>query len=62
MPVEFDEENKFNEGFVRDVTQTGSIANWLVKNKIARDENGAKKIMLIIAIICFAVAIIFAVK
>jgi hypothetical protein len=62
MSVQFEEENKFNEGFARDVTPSGNISKWLIKNKFAKDDKSAQKLMLIITVVCFAVAIYFAVK
>jgi hypothetical protein len=64
MSVQFEEENNFNESFKRRAASSGSggITNWLLKNKFAKNEAGANKIMIVATIICFAVAIYFAVK
>lgn len=62
MSVLFEEENNFNAGFARDVTPSGNISKWLIKNKFVKNDAGAQKLMLVITIICFAVAIYFAVK
>jgi hypothetical protein len=64
MSVQFEEENNFNQSFKnREASSSsGGIIKWLIKNKFAKDEAGANKIMLFTTIVCFAVAIYFAIK
>lgn len=60
MSVEFDEELKFNDSFRKFSPESSSgLANWLIKNGIAKDEVAAKNIMILISIICFSLAIYF---
>ena len=40
---------------------TGMIA-WFIKKNLAKDENSAKKLMTIITVMCFAVALYFIFK
>ncbi|MFA6797297.1 MAG: hypothetical protein WCR40_01135 [Candidatus Paceibacterota bacterium] len=63
MGIEFDEENNFNHSFDRrNTSSASSITNWFIKIGLAKDENSAKTIMSIVAIICFSIAIFFAIK
>jgi len=63
MSVEFDEGKDFNKSFNRSISgeKTG-LTDWLVKTGIAKDENGAKVIMFIVAILCFALSIFLIIK
>jgi hypothetical protein len=58
MSVQFDEEKSFNESFHKSVSGNNSkMAEWLIKKGLAKDENGAKTIMIVLALICFALTI-----
>ena len=63
MTVEFEEESKFNSTYQSSTPDTVSgLTGWLIKVGMAKDENRAKNIMITVIIICFALAIYFAVK
>lgn len=63
MSVEFEQEKQFERVYDQSSTSTsGGLIGWLVKSKIAKDEKGAKNIMIIVSIICFALAIYFIIK
>lgn len=59
MVVEFEEEKMFEKGFNRasNSQSSGGLTNWMIKKGIAKDESGAKTIMVIITVLCFALAI-----
>ena len=59
MPVEFNEEEKFNEVYRTEKTNTSLFSKWIIKAKLAKGEAGARNVMAIITIICFALAIYF---
>jgi len=53
---------EFNEGQIPDYNyqiKKSGIANFIVKIGLANDEAGARKVMIIITIICFALSIYF---
>ena len=62
MSVQFDEENKFNESFQAAEKPTGGIAKWLIEKRIVKDAAGANKIMIVVAIVCFALAVYLTIK
>ena len=63
MSLEFDEEKKFNNEYDKLTPNAKQgLTNWLIKIGAAKDENGAKNIMIVVSIICFALAIYFAIK
>ena len=55
MPVEFNNNNEFNNTFSKP-TESSGIAGWLIKKGIAKDEKTAQNYMIVVAIICFALA------
>jgi hypothetical protein len=57
MSVQFDEENSFNKSFNTNEGQAGGMASWLIKIGLVKDESGAKKILIAVIVVCFAVAI-----
>ena len=60
MSVEFNEDEKFNKVYRTQQNTTSFFTNFIIKAKLAKSEAGAKKIMSIITIVCFALAIYFA--
>lgn len=63
MSVEFEEEKQFNSVYDKSVSNTtGGLTNWLIKTGIVKDEKSAKNTMIIISIVCFALAIYFLIK
>jgi hypothetical protein len=55
MPnVEFNEEKAYSTIPTNNQPKS-KMAAWLIKNKLAKDESGAQKIMLAIIIICLAI-------
>jgi hypothetical protein len=61
MSVEF-EENKSFSNYNYQPQKTGGIGPALIKWGLAKDEAGAQKVMIIIAIICFALSLYFLFK
>ncbi len=60
MSVEFDEEIKFNKSYNKSIsTPVSGLTEWMIKKGIVKDEKGAKSAMIIVAILCFALAIFF---
>ncbi|MEI6528131.1 MAG: hypothetical protein WCO10_00465 [bacterium] len=59
MSVEFKDTNPFKQ---MPKPQSPSIGGWLIKKGFAKDQKGADQLMIIISIVCFAVAIYFAIK
>lgn len=57
MGVQF-EEDDITRVFVSE--QTPKLAAWLIKKGLARNLSGANRLQVIVAIICFALAIYFA--
>jgi hypothetical protein len=64
MSIEFDQDNEFMKIYANknSSSSSGGINNWLVKKGIAKDSKGADMIMIIVSVVCFAIAIYFAVK
>lgn len=58
MSVEFDEHRPITNY----QPKKGGLANFLIKIGLAKDEMGAQKVMIIIAVICFALSIYFFMK
>ena len=59
MPVEFEENKSLNYNYP---TKKSSLANLIIKMGLAKDEAGTKKVMIIIAVICFGLSIYFFLK
>ena len=60
MPVEFDEEKKFNNMYSSSVSGSVSdsgLTSWLIKKNIVKDEKGAKSFMTLVTILCFGLSI-----
>ena len=55
MPVEFNNNDEFNNTFSKPAGSSG-IAGWLIKNGMAKDEKTAQKYMVSVAIICLVLA------
>ncbi|MFA5934697.1 MAG: hypothetical protein WC827_02330 [Candidatus Paceibacterota bacterium] len=62
MGLEFNEEKEFNKSFETGPEPTSIFTKWIIKAKLAKDEKQAKLVMSIITIVCFALAIFFALK
>jgi hypothetical protein len=65
MSVEFNEENDFNRSYdqsVNRISNSDGLTAWIIKKGWAKNESQANTIMIIVAIICFAVAIFFAIR
>lgn len=62
MGLEFNEEKEFNQSFETGAEPTSVFTNLIIKSKLAKDEKQAKLVMSIITIICFVLAIFFAIK
>jgi hypothetical protein len=60
MSVEFNENNPYKG--IASVSQSTGIGGWLIKKGFAKDSKGANQIMIIISIVCIAIAIYFAIK
>jgi len=61
--VEFNEEKDFNRSYAQNASRTSAssgLTGWIIKKGIAKDESGANSVMIIVMIICFALAIFFA--
>lgn len=54
MSVEFNENKPFNYNAP---IKRGGIANLIIKTGLAKDDAGANKVMIIISVICIALAI-----
>lgn len=59
MGIEFDENKPINYGYTQ---KKGGITNLVIKMGLAKDEAGAQKVMIVMAIIFFALAIYFYTK
>jgi len=57
MNVEFDSNNSINQ--YKYQPKKFSLTNLIIKIGLAKDEAGARKLMVIIAIICFTLSIYF---
>lgn len=62
MGLEFNEENEFNKAFETETEHVSVFTTWIIKAKLAKNEKQAKLVMNIITIICFVLAIFFALK
>jgi hypothetical protein len=63
MAVEFNEENNFNQEYrTENATSVSGLTKWIIKKGIAKDKKGAERLMIIVAIVCFAIAIYFTIK
>ena len=65
MSVEFNEEKNFNQSYASSSASRGSAAGltaWIIKKGWAKDTSGANALMIIVMVICFALAIFFAVR
>ena len=60
MSVEFNEGDDFNTTYAAKTTQVSGLTKWIIDKGIAKDEKGSKNLMIIVTIICFALAIYFA--
>ncbi len=60
MGLEFNEEKEFNKSFDVGSEPTSRLTKLIIKMKLAKDDKGAKLAMSIITIICFTLAIFFA--
>jgi len=56
MSVEFNENQPTNYNYQ---PKKGGIGNLIIKLGLAKDEAGAKKVMIVIAVICFALSAYF---
>lgn len=61
MGVEFNEDNNFGRRNFGG-QQTPKMAAWLISKGIAKDEAGANKVQVIMALVFFALAIFFFVR
>jgi hypothetical protein len=59
MGVEFNENQPTNYNYP---PKKGGVTNLIIKTGLAKDEAGAKKVMITIAVICFALSIYFFLK
>ncbi len=59
MAVEFEENDLPTRRPEEPQKSVNGMARWLVDNNIAKDENGANKILIAVIIVCFAVAAYF---
>jgi len=65
MSVEFNEEKDFNRSYTQNANRASAssgLTGWIIKKGIAKDESGANTIMIIVMIICFTLAIFFALR
>ncbi len=60
MAVEFSEEENFKTAYSERPREASGLTNFIIKIGLAKNESGAKIAMIIIAIICFTLAIYFA--
>ena len=60
MSVEFTEEENFNRSYRSIQPENSGINNFIIKIGLAKSASGARAVMLIISMICFALAIYFA--
>jgi len=59
MGVEFNEQKPTNFNYQ---PKKGGLTNLIIKMKLAKDESGAQKVLTVIALIFFALAIYFFTK
>jgi|GEM_PF-1319088 len=62
MSVEFTEEENFNKSYRSIQPEASGINNFFIKIGLAKSESGARVVMILISIVCFALAIYFAKK
>lgn len=63
MSVQFEEEKNFNEVFYKESSKGGSkMTEWMIKKGIVKTEKEAKIFSIVIAVICFALAIFIIIK
>ncbi len=62
MAVEFSEEENFNKSFSARSDENSAINNLIIKLGLASDKNGAEIVMVVVSLICFALAIYFATR
>ncbi len=59
MAVEFNQEKEFDQLYEVSNNSRSGLTNWIIRIGLVKDESGAKTIMIIIAVICFALMIYF---
>lgn len=65
MTVEFNEENSFDRSYAQKESHSSTsvgLTAWIIKRGWAKNESQANTVMIIISIICFGLAIFFAVR
>ena len=58
MAVEFEEDNSVRRQYSAPQKSSG-MASWLISHRLAKDEAAANKILIVLIIICFALAAYF---
>jgi hypothetical protein len=58
MAVEFEEDNLSRKQYIAP-HKTSGMAGWLINHRLAKDEAGANKILIVLIIICFGLAAYF---
>ena len=58
MGVEFNENKPVDYGYQ---VKRGGISSFIIKMGLAKDDKGANNVMIVISIICIAIAIYFAI-
>lgn len=58
MGVEFNENKPVDYGYEK---KGGSISGIIIKMGLAKDDKGANNVMIVISVICIAIAIYFAI-
>jgi uncharacterized membrane protein YtjA (UPF0391 family) len=61
MGVEFNENRPSNYNYEPN-KNTGGISNMIIKMGLAKDSNGANKVMFVVIIVCVILSIIIAIK
>lgn len=59
MAVEFSEEEAFNKSFTAGPAETSALNKFFIKIGLASNEESSKIVMIVITIICFALAYYF---
>ena len=59
MNVEFNENQPVDYNYP---PKKGGVSNLIIKMKLAKDEAGAQKVMMVIIVLCFALSIYFFAK
>lgn len=62
MSVQFEEENNFNKAFSKEAKTSGGISSWLIQKGVVKDDAGAQKFLLIVAVVCFLLTLYFIFK